>query len=1095
MSSVNSNANGKPDQACGVDVSNVSQSSAPARREYWRSLDDLGNTEEFRRWMHNEFPANADLLEGEDRRHFIKIMGASFALAGFGLAACRRIPETHIVPYSDRPANRIPGHPVQYASAMEIGGVSSGVLVKTYDGRPIKLEGNPTHPGTLGACEGPIQAAVLQVYDPDRSRFVMNAGQRSDAASFQSFVGSRFNDQLRKTGGAGLAVLAETSGSPSVTRMRGELSKAFPKMQWFEWEPATGDHERDGTEMAFGSPRRLQPNLAEANVVICLDADPLMTHPAAALLAKQWASRRQVDNPDPKKQELSRVYAVEGVLSVTGMAADDRMAIRSVDVPKIAAALMDAIAPGGGFADAAKGLDLTDGQKKILEAMITDLKANQGSSLVMAGERQPAAVHALVAMLNEKLGNAGKTVNYIKEDRPNRMQQIAGLTKAMKDGSVETLVIVGGNPVYDAPADLDFASALGKVKESIHLSLYDDETSRACTWHLPRAHWLESWGDVTAWDGTRSVTQPTIMPMIPEDQVGWSSIELLAELADSEPRDGYSIVRATELDRSQTTGATFERHWRELLDRGVIADTAWTVDAAGVTGSAAKVAEQIKAGASGAADAVELVLPVDNRIYDGRFANIGWLQELPDQVTKVTWDNTLSASPAFMNARGLKLGDVVRVAVGDRSVEAAVFPVPWMAERTIALSLGWGRTEAAGQLANGAGFNAYTVRTTAQPDIIPDVQVASTGGTYEFAHTQDHGTADSLMQSVPEAGIQERLPTLFRETTLDHYHEHPDFAKHAVHVAHRLSLWEETNLDGAKFKWGMAIDLNTCTGCSACVIACQAENNIPVVGKDQVIRGREMAWLRIDRYFKGDDPAQPEAAFVLPVTCMQCENAPCEQVCPVAATVHDKDGLNVMVYNRCIGTRYCSNNCPYKVRRFNWFDYWRRDPVREQDGLFAVKGDYYLKDGPDEWRRMQLNPDVTVRMRGVMEKCNFCTQRINAAKIKYKNEWAKNGGTATSPDWSIPDGAFTSACAEACSTNAIVFGDLADPNSEVSKLQKRKLSYGMLEELNTKPRVEYLAQVRNPGVPPDHGDGHGHGHGDGHNGHASTTNGQGGAQS
>ncbi|NCF40640.1 MAG: 4Fe-4S dicluster domain-containing protein, partial [Planctomycetia bacterium] len=529
----------------------------------------------------------------------------------------------------------------------------------------------------------------------------------------------------------------------------------------------------------------------------------------------------------------------------------------------------------------------------------------------------------------------------------------------------------------------------------------------------------------------------------------------------------YDIVRATESARSRASGTTFEAEWRRILDAGMIAGTAWPaatpgLDAGRVAGAVSSLAESRS---KVAADDLELVFTTDARVYDGRFANLGWLQELPDAVTKITWDNALLISPSLYKARGLKTGDVVSVKVDGREIEAAVFPVPGMAANTLAIALGWGQGADAGPIADGAGFDAYPVRTTTAAWIADGATMSSTGGTYSFAQTQDHGAMDALIPEVPLGGIQERLPTLIRETNLDDYRGHPDFAKHRVHVAHRLSLWEETNLDGAKFRWAMSVDLNTCTGCGACVTACQAENNIPIVGKDQIARGREMHWIRIDRYFKGDDPAAPEAVFVQPVTCMQCENAPCEQVCPVAATVHDKDGLNVMVYNRCIGTRYCSNNCPYKVRRFNWFDYWRRDPIREQEGLFAVKPDYYTSGGPDEWRRMQMNPEVTVRNRGVMEKCSFCVQRINAAKIEYKNEWAKEGGTAESPDWNIPDGAIQTSCQQACSTGSIVFGDLNDPKSEVSRLQKKQVSYQLLEELNTKTRVRYLAKVSNPGTP------------------------------
>jgi molybdopterin-containing oxidoreductase family iron-sulfur binding subunit len=811
--------------------------------------------------------------------------------------------------------------------------------------------------------------------------------------------------------------------------------------------------------VAFGSPRRVRPSLKEANIIVCLDADPLATHPAATRLALEWADNRRIDAANPAHQKLSRMYAVEGVLSVTGMMADERIIARSSVVAGVAAAIADHLGLSGG-----PKASLDAKSAEILKVMLKDLDENHGRSIVMAGEGQPAHVHAMVAAINEALGNVGTTVTYAADSESNRMAALTTLTRSMASGGVDTLVILGGNPVYDAPTDLSFASALGRVGRTVHLSLYRNETSHACSWSLPRTHWLEAWGDVAAYDGTKSITQPTIMPMILEAQRGWSPLELVAVLCGSEPSDGYSIVRASEMARSRTTGATFEAHWRTVLDKGVVADTAAAAVSSPVNHAAIATAV---AAAPKSVDGLELVMHTDSAVYDGRYANLGWLQELPNAITKVTWDNAACMSPALMEQRGLRIGDVVLLNTGSGSLKAAVFPVPGMDPSTVSLTLGWGRGAEAGRVADGAGFNAYTLRTTGAPDVA-SISVANTGERYDFAHTQDHGAVDALIPDVPlgnaSGGVQGRLPTIVRSTDLDTYQHHPDFAKHAVHVAHRLSLWEETNLDGGQFRWAMSIDLNTCTGCSACVVACQAENNIPIVGKDQVARGRELHWLRIDRYFKGDDPARPEAVFVQPVACMQCENAPCEQVCPVAATLHDKDGLNVMVYNRCIGTRYCSNNCPYKVRRFNWFDYWRREPVREQEGIFAVKPGYYTSSGPDEWRRMQLNPEVTVRMRGVMEKCSFCTQRIAAARIDFKNEWVREGGTKNSPNFSIPDGAIQTACQQACATNAIVFGDLNDPKSEVSRLQKQTISYGLLEELNTKPRLKYLAKVRNPGV-------------------------------
>ena len=1089
--------NGQPSCSSSHHDDSNSGGESSTRRTYWRSLEDVRDTEEFRSWMHREFPTNADILDGEDRRQFMKVMGASFALAGLGLAACRRIPESHIVPYASRPAERIPGKAIMYASACEVGGNGTGVLVRTYDARPIKLEGNPDHSISLGGCEATTQSAVLQVYDPHRSRFVMKDGEGSDAASFANVVNSDFLEKYATTGGKGLAVLAEVSGSPSQSRLRSQFMQAYPEATWVDWDPITGDSAREGVSAAMSSSYSAVPSLEKAKVIVCLDADPLMTHSASTKLAREWANNRRLNNPDPSKQELSRLYSFEGVLSGTGMAADDRVAMRSSKIIAVASAIAQKMGVSNSALSAQQdSLQLEGHDLLVFEKMLEDLVSHKGESLVMAGERQPAEVHALVALINQKLQNNGVTVTYVVDETEDRLKALRALTSSMASGSVSTLVMLGGNPAYTAPVDIDFTSALGQVKNSIHLSLYRNETSVVCNWHLPRSHWLEAWGDVTAFDGTKSITQPTIMPMIPVPQKGWSSIELLAELIGLEPRDGYSIVRATEMDRSATSGNTFERHWRTSLDKGFIEETASTTTKGAVKDSA--VLAMIKAPAK--AGDMELVLPADMCVFDGRFANLGWLQELPDPVTKLTWDNAALMNPATMQAQGLELGDLVELKVGNYMVKAGVFPVPGMDEETVSLSLGWGRGPEAGPVANGAGFNAYSVRTSSAMDIVDGLRVAKTGEEYSFAHTQDHGVADALIKDVPlgggYGGVQTRLPTIVREGTLDEYHTHPDFAKHRVHVAHRLSLWEETNLDGAKFKWGMSIDLNTCIGCGACVTACQAENNIPVVGKDQIARGRQMHWLRIDRYFKGEDIAHPEAVFIQPVTCMQCENAPCEQVCPVAATVHDKDGLNVMVYNRCIGTRYCSNNCPYKVRRFNWFDYWRREPIREQEGLFAVQPDYYTKDGPNEWRRMQMNPDVTVRMRGVMEKCNFCQQRINAAKIDYKNKWAQEGGTAFSPDWAIPDGVIMSACQQACSTGSIIFGDLAIESSEVSTEQKKPVSYGLLEELNTKPRVKYLAKVRNPGVVragSGHGGHGGHGgdhdgdHDEEHGGHASTS--------
>ena len=1101
MSSLTPNESGS--QRSGGCGSDDRPASLPARRQYWRSLDDLQDTEEFRSWMHREFPSNADLLEGEDRRQFMKLMGASFALAGLGAAACRRIPEQYIVPYSARPAERIPGKPMHYATSVELGGIGLGVIVRSYDARPIKIEGNPDHPTSVGGCEAIPQSEILRVYDQNRSRTVLRDGVLSSAQAFETWIGDGTTGKLAS---GRVAVLAEVSGSPSVARMRQAFLEAHPTATWHEWKPAGSDGEHLGTEIAFGSPHRAQPMLENAEIIVCLDADPLHTHPAATRLSQDWATRRRLDAENPAEQTLSRMYSVEGVLSLTGMNADDRLVVRPGDVGALTAKLAKALGVDvPGIDELAATIDdpsLAFGEldTEVFAAMVKDLQENRGKSVLLAGETQPPAVHALVAAMNVALENVGKTVAYTADPKPDGQSSLRALVER-KD--VDTVIVLGGNPIYDAPADFDFPTWYASVPNRVHLAYEVNETSRVSNWHLPRTHFLESWGDTAAHEGTLSITQPLIEPMLPLDQRGWSSLELLAFLAGYKTTNGYDIVRETESTRVGLTGVAFEKHWRTILDLGVIAGTSWefktprAFDPARVGGSLRALAAERDGKRSR-----EITYRNDGKMYDGRFASVAWLQELPDPITKITWDNAALMNPELFKELELRQGDLIEVTVDGRTLKVAAFPVPGMDVSTIAISLGWGRGEAAGPIGDGAGFDAYRIRSSDKPWIAPVSDVRTTGETYLLAQTQDHGAVDALDPAVPQHGIQERLPALVRETVLDDYRSHPDFAKHRAHVAHRLSLWEETNLDGAKFRWAMSIDLNTCTGCGACITACQAENNIPVVGKDQIARGREMYWLRVDRYFKGNDPVRPDAVFSQPVTCMQCENAPCEQVCPVAATVHDKDGLNVMVYNRCIGTRYCSNNCPYKVRRFNWFDYWRREPVREQEGLFAVKPDYYTTDGPDDWRRMQLNPEVTVRNRGVMEKCNFCTQRIQEAKIKYKNEWAQKGGTKYSPDWSIPDDAIHCACAAACPTQAIKFGDLNDPKSEVSKVFAKPTTYQLLEELNTKTRVRYVARVNNPAIPRGViGGGHGHGgHGDhghdgghdenhGHDGHAAAVNG------
>ncbi len=1050
------------------------------KKPYWRSVDDLTNSNEFREWMHREFPEGAsEHVTENERRNFLKVMGASFALAGLGLAGCRRWPETKIVPSASQAANRIPGEPVFYSTAWDFGGFAQPLLAKSYDGRPIKLDTNPAHPWGGAGTSATTQAQILGLYDPERSRTVLSSGAHSSYAPFSTFLRTKAT-ALRSSGGKGLAILTDFHSGPSHGDMVARVKSAFPQATIVSWESLSRDNATKGTALAFGVQRRALPSFDQAQVIVSLNDDFLYGTPDSPKWARQWSVGRSIDATDAKTQQLSRLYCIENGLTTTGMNADERIAVRLNEIGAIAALIAQGVGADGGSGELKSAIDaiaiapstqaaLTGSSspraQEAIAALVADLKSHQGTSLVTAGATASATTHALVAAINRTLGNEGKTVNYIAEPIDASGAAFAQLCSAMNAGSVDTLLILGGNPVYDAPVDCNFASGMTKVANVIHLGMYADETAMhpSCSWHIPQSHFLECWGDGRSFDGTVSFQQPLILPMIPEGQGGRSDIEILAELLGSEPTDGYSIVRRTHLAASGLSGPAFDSAWRTWLDHGFVQGSSATqINGAPIAGGA--IAGALRADASSATgNPIELVFLRDMKVWDGRFSNFAWMQELPDPVTKITWDNVALMSSAFAQSIGAKRGDMVKITTDGRSVEAAAWPMPGYSNASVGLSIGYGRTgRGVGSTALDAGFNANQIRTSVNPDWATVKSIENTGAKYIIAHTQDHGASDALDSKVPEDGIQERLPTLIREATIGEYRNHPDFARHVTHVASRLSLWSETNLDGAQFRWAMSVDLGKCTGCSACVTACQAENNIPVVGKDQVLRGREMFWIRIDRYFRGSNPNSPESYSMQPVTCMHCENAPCEQVCPVAATVHDPDGLNSMVYNRCIGTRYCSNNCPYKVRRFNFFDYQRREPQREE-GLAKVKPEYYVEEGPDVWLRMQFNPEVTVRMRGVMEKCTFCTQRIQAAKITQKNAWAKAGGIQNgSSNFSIPDGMIQTACQQACPTNAIIFGDLNVADSKVAQLHRSGRSYQLLEELNTKTRVQYLARITNP---------------------------------
>ncbi len=1019
---------------------------------YWRSLDELTDTPEFRAFLAAEFPGIASaMLSAPSRRQFLKLMGASMALAG--LSGCRWPSET-IAPYAKRPAGRTPGVPVQYATAMEFGGVATGLLVTSYDGRPIKIEGNDQHPFSRGKTNAWMQASVLELYDPDRSTQVLRKAEVGDGGALQPSTWEEFEAfarphfaALRANQGEGLCVLCEASSSPSLAATKTRFREIFPNATWLDFAALPRVNEVTGSTMAFGRPYRAQLNLTPADVIVSLDGDFLMMHPAAVRYAGDFAARRRAEDGT-----MNRLYVVESNLTVTGAAADRRYAVRSSDVGIVAGLLAQALLTAGlpwpdDAADIKQALAkyaAPDLDARFIQGLAADLLAHRGRSVIIAGSNQPAAVHLLAHVLNEALGNVGTTIRYTEEPLSDHVAWVEVLKEFGTTGRMVTLLVLGGNPVRLAAHGAAIKRLIASASTSVYLGLYADETAQRCTWHLPQAHYLESWGDGRAYDGTVSIVQPLIELLYD----GRTAVEILALLLGDENPRAYEIVRRTF--QEQFRGAdSWEAAWQQALHDGLVADSAWPMQSP-------KVVPRVGGRGPNRDDFVrllaerreplgpgyELSFAPDYSVYDGRFANNAWLQEMPDPITKLTWDNAALISPADAKKLGVaKYGDMLRIEVSTddtptpQVLEVPAYILPGHAEASITLPLGYGRGRVAGRVGQGAGFDVNRLRPSASSWIVSGARVTATGGHYPLATMQDH---HAIRSQVGEKAKAERVDVLVREATVEQYRAHPDFARHAVHHLPLVSLWQEHKYDEGH-RWAMAIDLSKCIGCGACVVACQAENNVPVVGKDEVRRGREMHWLRVDRYFKGE-PQSPQVVHQ-PVACHHCENAPCEQVCPVAATVHSSEGLNDMVYNRCIGTRYCSNNCPYKVRRFNWFNNW---PLT---GRRSAKG---WKD-LSKTEQMVFNPEVTVRSRGVMEKCTYCVQRISAAKIAAKNE--------SRP---IADGEITPACAQACPAGAIVFGDLNDPDNRVTELHKTGRAYAMLAELNIKPRTLYLAKLRNP---------------------------------
>jgi molybdopterin-containing oxidoreductase family iron-sulfur binding subunit len=976
--------------------------SVPGAPRYWRTVAerDAGVAPDA---AAEEFPPGAaDPPDGISRRTMLQLVGASLSLAG--LAACRR-PVEYIVPYVDAPELIVPGLPLQYATTMPFAGSALGLVVESHEGRPTKIEGNERHPASLGAASAWAQAAIYDLYDPDRARGLVRQGTEVATPSWKDFAEhwKAVAAALAPDGGAGLAVVLEPAASPTQARLLDALRRRFPAARIVPYAPLGNEQVDAGLAAALGGPYEAVYHVDRARVLLALDADLLFDDRDAVRHARGFADGRRMATADGT---MNRLYAVESALTVTGVAADHRLRLQSRRVPAFIAALAGALGLAPAPAAAA------DIDPRWVGAVARDLRANAGHCLLVAGRQQPAPVHAAVAALNGALGNVGTTVTYVAADEGarSRTDALALLAADMRAGAVRAVVILGGNPAYDAPADVDFAGALPQVAHRIRLGTRVDETSALCEWHLPEAHFLEAWGDARSLGGPLSVVQPLIAPLFG----GRSVIEILALLASDEEKSGHELVRETW---RTLVGGDFEPTWNRTLHDGVLpgSEPPALSPAADMDVLAALATGPLAAAPPADAPALEIVFRPAAAAYDGRFANNGWLQELPEPISKLTWDNAAVLSDATAAALGVRRGDVVRLTLRDRVLEAPVLPLPGSADHSVTLALGYGRT-AAGRIGTGVGCNAYRLRTAGAPGVDVGLTLQPTGRTHPLAVTADHWSMEGRV--------------IVQEATLDAYRAHPGLAReHEEELPPQRSPWRSHDYASSP-QWGMTIDLNACIGCNACVVACQSENNIPVVGKDQVARGREMHWIRVDRYFSGR-PEAPESVVFQPLPCQHCENAPCEQVCPVAATVHDAEGLNVMVYNRCIGTRYCSNNCPYKVRRFNF---------------------YHFTGALPDTLQLAQNPNVTVRARGVMEKCSYCVQRVNRARID-----AKLDGRAA-----LADGAVRTACQQTCPTQAIRFGNLRDPQSAVAVQRASERNYHLLAALNTQPRTTYLMRLRNP---------------------------------
>jgi MoCo/4Fe-4S cofactor protein with predicted Tat translocation signal len=986
-------------------------------RSYWRSVEEKLQGEAALPDRDREFPLGAfDVPKGFARRDFLQLMGASVALAG--LTACTQKPVERILAYTKTPDGLTPGNPLHYATAAVREGLAVGVLVTSWEGRPVKVEGNPSHPLNRGSTGPQEQAELLSLYDPFRARVLKERGAGRSWRSFRETVRQRAA-AWAQDGGARLRFLTAPTSSPLLANLRVAVQQRFPQARFHAWSAMPRDAVYAGTRLAFGQPLEPQFAMEKADVILSLDSDFLEARPDTLDHNRGFANRRELRHPSG----LNRLYVAESRLSITGGMADHRLKVRSVEMESFALAVAAELGKSvPALGDYAAPAGLGPEQTRFAAAVARDLLRKRGASLVLAGERQSAVTHAVAHAINSALGNVGNTVSYTE---PAVLDVTSGrgswqpLIAELRAGRVDTLVITAWNPVFTSPGDVDLVGLLKRVPNVIYLGAHDDETGGIVNWFLPAAHPFETWGDARSRDGTISIVQPLIQPLFG----GISEAELLAAFLEGEEKKPYDRLRELHRPRAKRE---FESEWEVWLSNGVVPDTALPAVTPRVqTESLRQAVRQVRPPPEG----VELDFVHDYKLLDGRYALNSWLQELPDPISKLTWDNVAQIGVGLAKAKDIESGDLLRLTVGGRTVQVPAWVQPGHSSDVVTVSLGYGRRQQTPGILNAdepsiVGHDVYPLRSAAAPWFATGLEIQKVGRRYPLSHTQVHNTQDgravALMQTVAE------------------FEKHPEAAEYRRPI--RLpdgkdlegnpipSIQPAVDYSKQQYKWAMAVDLSRCTGCNACVVACQAENNIPVVGKYQVGRGREMQWMRMDRYYSGD-MGNPEMV-AQPMFCQHCETAPCEYVCPVNATVHSDEGLNDMVYNRCIGTRYCSNNCPYKIRRFNYL-HWTQDKSQVE--------------------QMLMNPDVTVRGRGVMEKCTYCVQRIERTRI-----------TARIENRTIRDGELKTACQQVCPTSALVFGSLHDPNSMVSQRHADERRFDVLYELNTKPRTAYLTKIKNP---------------------------------